>query len=56
MALRRPVEQHVRRKPRRRLTLGVGLKYQKYSVSVARAVQTQELDTAPFQVTFGMSF
>jgi hypothetical protein len=32
------------------------LKYQKYSVSVARAVQTQELDTAPFQVTFGMSF
>ena len=38
-------------------TLGVGLKLQRFSLSVARALAPAVLDSeSPFQVTFGMSF
>ncbi len=39
------------------VTLGVGLKLQRFTISVARALVPAALDSdSPFQVTFGMSF
>lgn len=38
-------------------TLGIGLKLQRFSISIARALTLGALDSnSPFQITFGMSF
>lgn len=38
------------------VALGVGLKFQRFAISVARALATPQLLSSPFQVTFEMGF